>query len=66
MDLEERVSQSLVESSEAYVKLLERIEAYAGRGFLLIARPPEEIVRLRRWFVEQVAAQTGAAPCDWS
>ena len=66
VDLEERVPQSLVESSEAYVKLLERIEAYAGSGFLLVARPPEEIVSLRRWFVEQVAAQTGAAPCDWS
>ena len=47
-------------------KLLERIESYAGRGFLLIARPPEKLERLRRWFVEQVAAQTAAVSCDGS
>jgi anti-sigma regulatory factor (Ser/Thr protein kinase) len=58
VDLEGQASAAVVESSDAYVKLLERIEAYAGSGFLLIARPPDEIVRLRRWFVEQVAAQT--------
>jgi anti-sigma regulatory factor (Ser/Thr protein kinase) len=58
VDLRGWISPAVVESSEAYVRLLERIEAYAGSGFLLIARPPEEIVRLRRWFVEQVAAQT--------
>jgi anti-sigma regulatory factor (Ser/Thr protein kinase) len=66
IDLQEWVSQSIGESSEAYVKLLERIEAYAGSGFLLIARPPERLLRLRRWFVEQVAAQTAVGFCDWS
>jgi anti-sigma regulatory factor (Ser/Thr protein kinase) len=66
VDLQEWVSKSIVESSEAYVKLLERVESYAGRGFLLIARPPQKLERLRRWFVEQVAAQTSARSCDWS
>ncbi len=58
VDLQGWASPAIVESSEAYVRLLEQIEAYAGSDFLLIARPPEEIVSLRRWFVEQVATQT--------
>jgi hypothetical protein len=58
VDLQGWASPAMVESSEAYVRLLEQIEGYAGSDFLLIARPPEEIVSLRRWFVEQVAAQT--------
>jgi anti-sigma regulatory factor (Ser/Thr protein kinase) len=65
VDLEEWVSESMVESSQQYVRMLERIEAYAGRDYLLIARPAKELVTLRRWFAEQVAVQTGGDPCIW-
>jgi anti-sigma regulatory factor (Ser/Thr protein kinase) len=66
VDLEEWVSTSMARSAGEYVRLLERIETYAGRDYLLIARPPKELVTLRRWFAEQVAAQTDGAPCVWS
>jgi anti-sigma regulatory factor (Ser/Thr protein kinase) len=66
VDLEEWVSTSMVETSERYVRLLERIETYAGRDYLLVARPPQQIVDLRRWFADQVAAQAGADPRCWS
>jgi anti-sigma regulatory factor (Ser/Thr protein kinase) len=66
VDLEEWVSTSMAETSEEYVRLLERIEAYAGRDYLLIARPSKAVVMLRRWFAEQVAGQTKGPACVWS
>jgi anti-sigma regulatory factor (Ser/Thr protein kinase) len=65
VDLEEWLSPSGVVSSYQYVKLLERIEAYAGRGRLLVGRPAEATVQLRRWFADQVAAQVNGAPNTW-
>jgi hypothetical protein len=65
VDLEEWVSPSSVESTYHYVVLLEQIEAYAGQGHLLVARPADGTVRLRRWFADQVAAQVNGAPHTW-
>jgi anti-sigma regulatory factor (Ser/Thr protein kinase) len=65
VDLEEWVSPTGVASSYQYVKLLEQIEAYAGRGHLLVGRPGQATVQLRRWFSDQVAAQVSGAQNVW-
>jgi anti-sigma regulatory factor (Ser/Thr protein kinase) len=65
VDLEERLPPSSVDTAFEYVKLLERIEAYAGQGHLLVGRPSDRTVRLRRWFADQLAIQVNGAPRVW-
>jgi anti-sigma regulatory factor (Ser/Thr protein kinase) len=65
VELEEWMPRSSVDASYEYVKLLERIEAYAGHGHLLVGRPTDGTVRLRRWFADQLAIQVGGAPRVW-
>jgi hypothetical protein len=66
VDLDEWVSPSSVESTYLYVKLLEQIEAYAGFGHVLVGRPADDTVRLRRWFADQVAVHVNGAPHVWT
>jgi anti-sigma regulatory factor (Ser/Thr protein kinase) len=65
VDLEEWLAPSSADASYEYVRLLERIEAYAGQGHLLVGRPGDSTVRLRRWFADQVAIRVNGIPQVW-
>ena len=65
VDLDEWLPASSAEPAYKYVRLLERIEAYAGRGHLLVGKPGDGTVKLRRWFADQVAVQITGAPNRW-
>ncbi len=65
VDLEDWLPAASVESSRQYVLLLERIEAYAGQGYLLVGKPTAATVQLRRWFADEVATQISGATLAW-
>jgi hypothetical protein len=64
VDLEMEVTPAAVPAARAYVDLLEEADVFCRSGELLIPPPPERVRRLRRWFVEHMAAQVldGAPP----
>jgi hypothetical protein len=57
VDLEMEVSPAAVPAARAYVELLEEADEFSRTGELLVPPPSERVRRLRRWFVEQMAAQ---------
>jgi hypothetical protein len=64
VDLDSEVPPSSVPAARAYVDLLEEADEFCRSGALLVPPPPERVRWLRRWFVEQMAAQLleGAPP----
>jgi hypothetical protein len=64
VDLESMVSPAAVPAARAYVDLLEEADEFCRSGELLLPPPSERVRWLRRWFVEQMAAQLldGAPP----
>jgi anti-sigma regulatory factor (Ser/Thr protein kinase) len=57
VELKARVPPASVEPARAYVELLEEADELCRRGELLTPPPPAQVRSLRRWFVEQMAAQ---------
>jgi anti-sigma regulatory factor (Ser/Thr protein kinase) len=57
VDLEMEAPAAAVAAAGAYVDLLEEADEFCRTGELLTPPPPERVRRLRRWFVEQMAAQ---------
>jgi hypothetical protein len=64
VDLESDGFPAAVPAARAYVDLLEEADEFCRSGELLVPPPPERVRWLRRWFLEQMAAQLldGAAP----
>jgi hypothetical protein len=62
IDLDGVGSSDGVDAAEAWVSLLEDVERLADAGELLVARPGAQVARLRRWFVEEMAAQIDGKP----
>jgi hypothetical protein len=64
VDLVSEVPPAAVPAARAYVELLEEADEFCRSGDLLVPPPPERVRWLRRWFVEQMAAQLldGAPP----
>jgi hypothetical protein len=64
VDLETAGFPAAVPAARAYVDLLEEADEFCRSGELLVPPPPERVRWLRRWFLEQMAAQLldGAPP----
>ncbi len=64
VDLDAEVPPAAVPAARAYVDLLEEADEFCRSGELLLPAPPARVRWLRRWFVEQMAAQLldGAPP----
>lgn len=64
VDIELRAAPSIVPAARTYVGLLEETEDLSRSGRLLTPPPPAYVSSLRRWFVDQLAAQLleGASP----
>jgi anti-sigma regulatory factor (Ser/Thr protein kinase) len=64
VDLETSVPPSSVGPARGYLELLEQADELCRTGTLLTPEPPAHVKALRRWFVDQMAAQLldGAAP----
>ncbi len=64
VDIEIAAPPAAVPAARAYVDLLEEADEFCRSGELLVPPPPERVRWLRRWFVEQMAAQLldGAPP----
>jgi anti-sigma regulatory factor (Ser/Thr protein kinase) len=63
VDMEVNVSPAVLPAARAYVDLLEEADGFCRTGALLTPPPSDRVRRLRRWFVEEMAAQfDGAAP----
>jgi hypothetical protein len=57
VELEASASPASVAAARAYVELLEEADELCRGGELLTPPPPARVRSLRRWFVEQMAAQ---------
>lgn len=64
VDLEALAPPAAVPAARTYVDMLEEVDELCRSGELLVPPPTERVRRLRRWFVEQMAAQLldGAPP----
>ena len=62
IDLDGSGSSAGLGPAREMLALFEDVERLAREGHLLIAPPDVEVARLRRWFVEELAAQVGGAP----
>jgi anti-sigma regulatory factor (Ser/Thr protein kinase) len=63
VDLDSRAVASRLGAAHELIELYERAEELAERGELLVAPADPEVVRLRRWFVDEMGAQlAGRAP----
>jgi anti-sigma regulatory factor (Ser/Thr protein kinase) len=64
VELETSVPPSSVGPARGYLALLEQADELCRTGTLLTPEPPASVKALRRWFVDQMAAQLldGAAP----
>jgi hypothetical protein len=56
-DLEASASVDMLPLVRTYVELLEETDGYCRKGLLLTMPPDPRVPALRRWFVEQAAAQ---------
>jgi hypothetical protein len=67
MDLVYRVPPAAALAAQRLDQLLDEADDYCRRGsYLLTLAAPEEIVRLRRWFLEEFGRQlVGEAPLPW-
>jgi anti-sigma regulatory factor (Ser/Thr protein kinase) len=57
VDLTTVASPANVPSARAYLELLEQADELCRTGMLLTPPPPAQVRSLRRWFVEEMAAQ---------
>jgi hypothetical protein len=57
VDLSTSASPAAVPAARAYLELLEQADELCRRGVLLTPEPSEPVRSLRRWFVDQMAAQ---------
>jgi anti-sigma regulatory factor (Ser/Thr protein kinase) len=64
VDLETTATPEVAGAARSYLALLERADELCRTGLLLTPEPPAPVKRLRRWFVEEMAAQLldGARP----
>jgi anti-sigma regulatory factor (Ser/Thr protein kinase) len=64
VELETTASAAAISGARSYLELLEQADALCRAGVLLTPEPPAQVRALRRWFVDQMAAQVldGAAP----
>jgi anti-sigma regulatory factor (Ser/Thr protein kinase) len=64
VDLETTATPEAAGAARSYLALLERADELCRAGLLLTPEPPAPVKRLRRWFVEEMAAQLldGARP----
>jgi anti-sigma regulatory factor (Ser/Thr protein kinase) len=64
VDLATSLPPAAVGAARAYLELLEQADELCRTGVLLTPEPPARVRALRRWFVDQMAAQLldGAAP----
>jgi anti-sigma regulatory factor (Ser/Thr protein kinase) len=61
VDMESNVSAAVLPAARTYVGLLEEADEFCRTGALLTPPPSDRVRRLRRWFVEEMAAQFGGA-----
>jgi anti-sigma regulatory factor (Ser/Thr protein kinase) len=57
VELETAASPDSVAMARSYLELLEQADELCRTGILLTPEPPPQVKALRRWFVEQMAAQ---------
>jgi anti-sigma regulatory factor (Ser/Thr protein kinase) len=57
VDLETTATPAAAPAAWSYLELLERADELCRSGVLLTPEPSDEVKALRRWFVEQMAAQ---------
>jgi anti-sigma regulatory factor (Ser/Thr protein kinase) len=64
VELETTVPPSAAAGARSYLALLEQADELCRSGLLLTSEPPANVRSLRRWFVEEMAAQLldGASP----
>jgi hypothetical protein len=64
IELESAASAAAVSGARSYVELLEQADQLCHDGLLLTPEPSAKVRALRRWFVDQMAAQVldGADP----
>jgi anti-sigma regulatory factor (Ser/Thr protein kinase) len=64
VDLETTATPAAATGARGYLELLERADELCRAGVLLTPEPSPQVRALRRWFVDQLAAQVldGAAP----
>jgi hypothetical protein len=63
VELETTATPAAVSGARSYVALLEQADELCRAGTLLTPEPSAAVKALRRWFVDQMAAQLdGAAP----
>jgi hypothetical protein len=64
VELETTATTASVSGAWSYLELLDQADELCRTGVLLTPEPPAQVRALRRWFVEQMAAQLldGAAP----
>jgi anti-sigma regulatory factor (Ser/Thr protein kinase) len=66
VELETTASPDSAGAAWSYLELLEQADELCRAGLLLTPEPPAHVKALRRWFVQQMAAQLldGAAPAE--
>jgi anti-sigma regulatory factor (Ser/Thr protein kinase) len=64
VDMELNVSLAILPAARVYVDLLEEADQFCRSGALLMPPPSERVRRLRRWFVEEMAAQFDGRPAS--
>ncbi|HET9557432.1 MAG TPA: hypothetical protein VFS70_09855 [Actinomycetota bacterium] len=63
VELTTTATPAAASGARGYLALLEQADALCRDGTLLTPEPPARVTALRRWFVEEMAAQVeGAAP----
>jgi hypothetical protein len=64
VELETTVPSAAAAGARSYLALLEQADELCRSGLLLTSEPPAHVRSLRRWFVEEMAAQLldGASP----
>ena len=64
VELETTLPPAAAAGARSYLALLEQADELCRSGLLLIPEPPAHVRSLRRWFVEELAAQLldGASP----
>jgi hypothetical protein len=55
---------AILPAARVYVDLLEEADQFCRSGALLMPPPSERVRRLRRWFVEEMAAQFDGRPAS--
>jgi anti-sigma regulatory factor (Ser/Thr protein kinase) len=64
VDMELNVSLAVLPAARVYLDLLEEADQFCHSDALLTPPPSERVRRLRRWFVEEMAAQFDGEPAS--